>query len=409
MALVPVGSEGDVQPMLWVAEALAAAGHEPLMLLTPNYAPRAVERRIPWAPVGGPGDFESAVRHPRFWRPWIGPLHVARAVLAAFPAFFEAWKAMPWRPDAVVFTTFGFAAALAAEAAKVPRLAVHLQPAVLFDPRDPPLLAPGLGWLRMLPLPVRAAVFKAIPEALGMLLLPPLNRHRLAWGLPPWRSLLRDAIFGAQAVALLAPPAFAPPSPADPPHLRRLGFPLPAHAPPPPPEITAFAASHGPPVLWTHGSANYDTARFARCALATADLAPCLLIGPEPPAQPMPPRTLHVSHAPFESVLPFCRAIVHHGGIGTTAKALAARTPQLLIPRAHDQPDNAARVARLGVGHTMAYMNLTPSSARAALRGLLQAFPRKAPAISGLAAEAKDCVRLVEELVIRAGKGLSHS
>ena len=42
----------------------------------------------------------------------------------------------------------------------------------------------------------------------------------------------------------------------------------------------------------------------------------------------------------------FCTAVaglVHHGGIGTSAQALAAGIPQLLMPQAHDQPDNAAR------------------------------------------------------------------
>lgn len=43
-------------------------------------------------------------------------------------------------------------------------------------------------------------------------------------------------------------------------------------------------------------------------------------------------------------------ALVHHGGIGTTAQALAAGIPQLVMPLAHDQFDNAARVKRLGVG-----------------------------------------------------------
>jgi UDP:flavonoid glycosyltransferase YjiC (YdhE family) len=49
-------------------------------------------------------------------------------------------------------------------------------------------------------------------------------------------------------------------------------------------------------------------------------------------------------------VLPRCTAIVHHGGIGTTSQALATGTPQLIMPMAHDQPDNAQRVARLGAG-----------------------------------------------------------
>jgi UDP:flavonoid glycosyltransferase YjiC (YdhE family) len=60
-----------------------------------------------------------------------------------------------------------------------------------------------------------------------------------------------------------------------------------------------------------------------------------------------------LAFAPFRQLLPLCGAIVHHGGIGTTAAALEAGCPQLILPLAWDQPDNAARVARLGVGQAL--------------------------------------------------------
>jgi UDP:flavonoid glycosyltransferase YjiC (YdhE family) len=50
--------------------------------------------------------------------------------------------------------------------------------------------------------------------------------------------------------------------------------------------------------------------------------------------------------------------LVHHGGIGTLSQALAAGIPQLVVPFSHDQPDNADRIKRLGVGlsiHPRAY------------------------------------------------------
>jgi rhamnosyltransferase subunit B len=43
-------------------------------------------------------------------------------------------------------------------------------------------------------------------------------------------------------------------------------------------------------------------------------------------------------------------AIVHQCGIGTTSQALLSGKPQILIPFAHDQPDNAHRVKNLGCG-----------------------------------------------------------
>jgi len=57
--------------------------------------------------------------------------------------------------------------------------------------------------------------------------------------------------------------------------------------------------------------------------------------------------------------------LVYHGGIGTLAQATRAGVPQLVVPNAHDQPDNGQRIERLGLGHS-----LRPGrySARAATR-----------------------------------------
>ncbi len=41
---------------------------------------------------------------------------------------------------------------------------------------------------------------------------------------------------------------------------------------------------------------------------------------------------------------------MHHGGVGTCGQGLAAGVPQLVMAMSHDQPDNAARLERLGVG-----------------------------------------------------------
>lgn len=45
--------------------------------------------------------------------------------------------------------------------------------------------------------------------------------------------------------------------------------------------------------------------------------------------------------------------VVHHGGIGSTSEALKAGCPMLIIPFCHDQPDNAARLEKLGVAKVL--------------------------------------------------------
>jgi rhamnosyltransferase subunit B len=52
---------------------------------------------------------------------------------------------------------------------------------------------------------------------------------------------------------------------------------------------------------------------------------------------------------PFASVLPQVSVVIHHGGSGTIARALLSGTPQLALAYGADRPDNATRLARLGL------------------------------------------------------------
>ena len=74
----------------------------------------------------------------------------------------------------------------------------------------------------------------------------------------------------------------------------------------------------------------------------------------------LPPEVLWQAYVPLRALLPQVAALVHHGGIGTTAEALRAGTPQLVAPFAHDQFDNAARVEALGVGLALPAARLNP-------------------------------------------------
>ena len=58
-------------------------------------------------------------------------------------------------------------------------------------------------------------------------------------------------------------------------------------------------------------------------------------------------------YASYTALFPRAAAVVHQGGIGTTAQALRAGKPMLVVPYAHDQPDNAFRVERLGVARVI--------------------------------------------------------
>jgi UDP:flavonoid glycosyltransferase YjiC (YdhE family) len=76
-------------------------------------------------------------------------------------------------------------------------------------------------------------------------------------------------------------------------------------------------------------------------------------------------------YAPYGQLLPRARAVVHQGGIGTTAQGLRAGIPALVVPFSHDQFDNGSRVARVGAGRVLPRAKYNAASAAKELRALL--------------------------------------
>ena len=138
--------------------------------------------------------------------------------------------------------------------------------------------------------------------------------------------------------------------------------------------ITGFALDPRPvpaandgaprPIVVTTGSTaigqrDYLTSAAQACAMLGR---PGLLVTPHADNVPaeLPAGVQHLAHAPFSELLGRAALLVHHGGIGTIAYALAAGVPQLMTPMRGDQFDNANRVQRLGVGEMLSAREATP-------------------------------------------------
>jgi UDP:flavonoid glycosyltransferase YjiC (YdhE family) len=80
-------------------------------------------------------------------------------------------------------------------------------------------------------------------------------------------------------------------------------------------------------------------------------------------------------YAPFSELFPRAAVLVHAGGIGTTGLAMRSGRPMLVVPYAHDQPDNAERVTRLGIARTIPPHCYAPAGVAAELRHLLDDPP----------------------------------
>lgn len=123
------------------------------------------------------------------------------------------------------------------------------------------------------------------------------------------------------------------------------------------PELQQFLDSGTPPIVFTLGSAAVlDPGNFYQESVEAAkqlNRRAVLLIGKNTPPANLSTDMIAVSYAPYSQIFPRACAIVHQGGIGTTAQALRAGRPTVVMPYSHDQPDNAARVERLGLSRTI--------------------------------------------------------
>ncbi|GAY17450.1 glycosyltransferase [Mycobacterium sp. shizuoka-1] len=83
------------------------------------------------------------------------------------------------------------------------------------------------------------------------------------------------------------------------------------------------------------------------------------------------PQVRIVRDVNHSAVFPKCRAVVHHGGAGTTAAGLRAGMPTLILWISAEQPLWATRITTLGVGVSERFSVATPDSIRAGLQTVL--------------------------------------
>jgi UDP:flavonoid glycosyltransferase YjiC (YdhE family) len=240
-----------------------------------------------------------------------------------------------------------------------------------------------------------------VDAACGVLTGRELNRLRKTLGLPPVRRLFRWWLSPQLAIGLF-PAWYAARQPDWPPPLRLAGFGrFDGDEGPLPEDVAAFLRAGPPPVAFTLGTGMVHAADFFRTAAAACGALGTrgLLLTKYPHLLPprLPAGVRHCRFAPFRKLLPGCAAVVHHGGVGTTAAALEAGCPQVIAPLAWDQPDNAARVAALGVGTTLGRRQRTRGALATALRRVT------APAVRDRACAVAAAPRQADGLTVAAG------
>jgi UDP:flavonoid glycosyltransferase YjiC (YdhE family) len=157
-----------------------------------------------------------------------------------------------------------------------------------------------------------------------------------------------------------------------------------------PPRLKRFLNTGALPIVFALGSAAVHTAgNFYHMAVAAATQLKkraVLVVGQDTnnlPRSELPQDVVAVDYAPYSKLFPEAAAIVHQGGIGTTGQAMQAGKPSLVVPFAHDQPDNARRLERLGISQTLPFKRCSIRGMARALKVLMgnQSFSARAAMI----------------------------
>jgi UDP:flavonoid glycosyltransferase YjiC (YdhE family) len=355
--LASLGTDGDILPYVGLGVALRRRGHRATLVAAEDFRDLAASAGLEFRPLASREENRELLHDPDFWSPLKGPVVGARWGCALMPRHFELFFDLSRDEDAVLVASPALVAArVVHEKLGRPLATPILQPWMIRSNSSPPVMPMGLTLPRWAPRPAAALYWRAIDLAGAGLMGRALNRLREPIGLPPVRR-----VFGwwlsPQLVLGMFPAWFGPPQEDWSPSIKLTGFPRYDGAADPRPlaaDLLAFCRPGRPVVAFTFGTGMVHGAALFRAAADACRLAGVkgLLLtrhaGQLP--SPLPPDVRHVPFAPFKALFPLCAAVVHHGGVGTIAEAFAAGAPQVVLPVAYDQKDNAIRVKRLGAG-----------------------------------------------------------
>jgi rhamnosyltransferase subunit B len=410
--LVPVGSHGDVHPFIGIGKGLRERGHRVTVIAAEPFRDVAERTGLEFVRTLTTDDYNSILRHPDLWHPGKGlKVILNRDVMRRYiPAIFEAIRER-YEPGETVAVggTLAYAARIAHDALGIPYATAHLQPMGCCSVSDPPVASNGVN-MTWLPSPlIRLGYWAAEKWITDPLVAPPINEFRGAIKLPPVKRILTKWSPSPQRVIGLFPDWFGHISDGGP-TFRHAGFVLfdDADGRRTPEPLAAFLADGPPPVIFSFGSAMLYGRRYFEAAIEACQILGVrgVLLGRDGEQIPekLPANVRHADYAAFSEVFPKAACVVHHGGLGTSAQGLKAGVPQLVMPLAYDQADNAVRMRRLGVASLLYSKRFTGKAVAKRLKRLLdddsvrQTARKLGERFRGVDGVSTACA-LVEELV----------
>lgn len=372
--LCTIGSAGDVYPFIGIGQELKQRGYQVTLITSQYFEAQARDAGLEFFGLGNVEDYQSIIQNPELWDPQKGLEFFAKNV--TLPIIEPVYEFIStFDPSKTVLVAQGqvFGVHIAHEKLGFPFITIHLQPAAFRSIYEFPLLP---TW--MPPFLKKGIFFLLDVFVFDKLFAPEINRFRQNLNLQPVKKIFGKWMHSPQKTLGLFPDWFARPQPDWTPQTQVTGFVYyDKHSGHEAlgERLEKFLDAGDAPIIFTPGTAmKHADLFFADCIKACQILKRrgiLLTQHSEQLPNELPHDIQHFAYLPFSEILPRAAALVHHGGIGTVAQAIAAGVPQVIRPVAYDQPENALRVERLGIGKILSPKKFTATSLAETLHALI--------------------------------------
>jgi UDP:flavonoid glycosyltransferase YjiC (YdhE family) len=386
IVLTTYGSLGDLHPYMAIALELKKRGHQAVIATNQVYRSNVQAEGIEFYPVRPDVSFLKTEQGKEIIRRAMDPNEGIKYVIRelVLPNLRESYSDLMQAvqgADLLLTHPITFAGPIVAQETGIRWVSSVLAPISLLSVFDPPIMSTDSGGnLKAFGPLINGALFWLGKRSLRSW-SEPIRQLRAELGLAPAINPLFEGQHSPDLVLALFSQVFSRQQPDWPKQTCVAGFvfydrksaetglEL---------ELSQFLNAGSPPIVFTLGSsAVHDAGEFyIESAIAAQKLGyrAILLTGGDPsnvPRSLLSENIVAFDYAPYSQLFPRAAAIVHQGGIGTTAQALRAGRPMLVMPYSHDQPDNAARAERLGVARMINRANYTALQVAAELKYLL--------------------------------------
>lgn len=399
--MATIGSLGDLHPMLALALELKRRGHRVTVASTAYYREKVVGLAIGFRalrPNWDPTDQELIAQCEDLKS---GPeVLFRRLILPHLHATYDDLAAAVAGADMMIAGELVYAAPLVAEKLGLRWASVILSPTSFFSAHDPSLLVniPNVYRLRKAGWMLNRAILE-FGKLVSRHWWKPVRQLRRELGLRVQCDPILKDKFSPELVLALFSRSLAQAQPDWPKQTLQPGFVyFDRGGTEDYPDLEDFLAAGDAPIVFTLGStAVHNPGNFYEASVAAARQLGrrAVLLGAKQQSLVGWAEVLALPYAPYSRIFPHAAAIVHQGGSGTTGQALRSGRPELIVPYGWDQPDNGARLERLGVGLCLARSVYSAESATAVLSRLLTE-----PGFAARAAEAGARIQREDALLL---------